>query len=223
MSENKVVALIPARFGSKGLPNKNLLEIAGKSITELAVIQGEHVADIVILSTDIPYFIDGKKFEKAMVHKRNEALASDRANMDDVILDVIEAYGLKDCTMILLQPTSPLRTISNIEECIEKFNMDDCELLMSVTETTDNGFKFGVIDNGRFKAIRSQSDLFKNRQELPSTYKHNGAVYVFNTDRVLKASTIASDNIKCVEMSVRESIDIDSFDDYELAKELYET
>lgn len=215
LSSKKICCLVPARAGSKGLAHKNLSIIEGKSLVDIAVELGLHAGFEVAISTDITIVL--KHYQGCEVHLRDRPapLCGDDAIMQDVIADAITALGLEEHIIILLQPTSPLRTQDQLQCAVAKYHDEHPSLLLSVKETPSSVLKFYVKDDkGRAQAIHDEAYLFANRQALPPVYQPNGAFYIFAGDDFL-ANGFNTNDICLFEMDAFTSCDIDDASDLE--------
>ena len=220
MEKSKLVVIVPARAGSKGLKDKNLRMLNGESLISIAIRQAHILSENVILTTDIP--------EAKIVcplpytyYLRNDALSGDKANMIDVIIDVIENEGLEECEIVLMQPTTPLRC-AELLTSFNSRNVEEDELLLTVCETDFNTLKSGTISHGQLVSHRDNEDFFANRQALPVTFKPNGALYKFHARDLLRAKSFNMKVLTPVIMSREESIDIDTLADIDRCKLLLE-
>lgn len=224
---NKVLSIIPARKGSKGLPNKNFIELWNKPLIHWTIKSSlkSNFIDNTLISTDSEQiFSYGKSFD-LMIRKRPQHLASDEAQMDQVLLNLfkneqslVEEYGY----MILLQPTSPLRTEKHIDDSfqtLKKFKNSDS--LISVVEQDNNVLKNLILsENGFLEEIDSKGYLFYNRQFLPKVFKPNGAIYIIKIKDFLNSGKLINALTIPFEMNTYESYDLDSIDDYKMIKKL---
>lgn len=190
----KTLAIIAARGGSKGLPNKNILDCAGKPLiawTIEAALQSQHV-DCVFVSTDSQAIADVAVQNGAWVpFLRSSGLADDKSSVIDVIKDVVAR--LKEQShefdyVLLLQPTSPLRTAQQIDQAVEKYfseKTDDADTLISVKKI-DSKFLWMLGEEGSSGYLFNHChvDLNDNsrRQSLPECYIPNGAIYLAKID-----------------------------------------
>jgi CMP-N,N'-diacetyllegionaminic acid synthase len=210
------VGIIPARKGSKGFVGKNLACIEGTPLYLRAVRQSLRLFDVTILTTDI----DGDQLQElpmeVNLHKRSAKNSSDTATMSAVLKEVITSCQLDNAEVILLQPTSPLRVDSDIIDAIRIYESNDFDLVMSVSQACNSVLKCGTLINGNFQAIRTNSDCFQNRQSMPTLYKPNGAVYVFNSSWFISNDySLCTSNIGASIMSIERSYDIDTKQDFE--------
>lgn len=211
---SSIVAIVPARNGSKGLVGKNTLPLHGVPLYLRAVQQGLRVVDRVLLTTDIEA-IDGSELPAGCVLCRRPAeLAGDYVPMAAVIRQLIEKYSLAHKTILLLQPTSPLRLDSDIESALELFASQQHSIVLSVVERDKAVLKYGTVHGARFTAMRMQNYCFSNRQQLPPVYGPNGAVFVFDANRFIDEGGFPCDNIGVVKMPMERSVDIDTLADF---------
>ncbi|MDC7249830.1 MAG: acylneuraminate cytidylyltransferase family protein [Sphaerochaetaceae bacterium] len=216
--KSKVVAIITARGGSKGLPRKNVLDLAGKPLivyTISAALQSK-VFDKVVVSTDDKEIRDVSLSLGVEVINRPSELATDTASS----LDVIEHALLKlkkseegYTHFMLLQPTSPLRKAEHIEEAWEKYLDENAVSLVSVTEVEHPPQKMLVETSGGVEPLTKWEELTKPRQSLPKAYLPNGAVYICKVEEFLKTKNIFEKPLKILKMDKKSSIDIDSMND----------
>lgn len=213
LDSERMIAIVPVRAGSKGLPSKNTMPVAGMPLYLHAVTQGLRTVGQVLLSTDIDEIGDGALPKGCMLCRRPPGLAVDSTPMDAVIKHLIKDRGLAGKTLVLLQATSPLRLDSDILAALELFRTRQYDMVLSVVERDRGVLKYGTLEGTRFTAMRSQSFCFFNRQQLPVVHGPNGAVYVFDADRFIDAGGFPCERIGAVEMPIDRSIDIDTLVD----------
>lgn len=207
------------RAGSKRFPGKNLARFRGKPLYRHTVDQALAAgAAKVAISTDIEEVLATDFDPRVILHRRPEALCGDETPIAAVIADVIEHCRLRDDLVVLLQATSPLRPGGAIEDCVALFDEagdDERAMVMSVTPVDDAILKYGLIESGRFHAMRANDDCFRNAQALPQVYKPNGSIYVFKAAGFMERSDFPSDAIISYVMDPAYSIDIDYPSDLE--------
>jgi len=213
----KVVAIVPARAGSKGFPGKNMQLFEGMPLYLRAALQGVRIAGRALISTDIDDVLQIEPPAGVNLSRRPDELAADTTPMEEVVKYVIEKESLYDFTLVLLQATSPLRRDADIYNALELFNNSDHDLVMSVVQKERGVLKCGTLNNGCFVAVRDPSYCFRNRQQLPEVYAPNGAIYVFSAKAFLDAEGFPVSSIGAVPMALEHSLDIDSKEDYEAA------
>ena len=218
-----VLAVIPARSGSKGLKNKNIKVIAGKPLiswTIDAALKSKHI-DKVIVSTD------SKKIEKiskehgaSVPFSRPKDLAEDATSSIDVMLHAVE-YFPEYKYIIMLRPTSPLRKYSNIDQAFELFlksNMDSC---VSVTKDKKTPFwSYSITNENSLISLFPNKEIPSTRQEIISTYNLNGAIYISNILNLKEKKSFISEKTFGYEMSDEVSIDIDDINEFRAASRL---
>ncbi len=218
--ENSII-LIPARAGSKGVPNKNSKPFAnGKSLVERAieVALAEFPKEKIILSTDDE--ILWKQAEKSgiTILKREEHLASDTAGMLEVMLDVVDKQATKPDFLILFQPTSPFRTKNHLKEALNLFQEGD-QALVSVNEPKGHPFYTLFQQEGEF-INKFQKNTIVRRQDLPAMYDVNGLIYIFEIESLRKESWVNFERIRPMPVSLFDAIDIDTEEDWFFAETL---
>lgn len=215
-----VVAFIPARAGSKGLPNKNIRNLSGFPLFYHSVLAASNsgIRDIYV-STDIEDIISLKS-DKFKSIKRPLSLANDTATMGEVINHFVNKELLQSTTIVLLQPTSPLRTTNDIHTALKLFSTESYSMVMSVTKADKSILKYGLLTENRFEPVSDPRYCFSNRQELPEVYRPNGSIYVFNSDYFRNTSEFPNKNIGSFVMPREYSLDIDTLDDFYACEKL---
>lgn len=207
------VVVVPARAGSKGYPNKNLATFDGEPLALRALHQGLRVSDSVIMTTDIQEFHALSVPENCLLVRRPDHLAGDTVSMEEVLIDLCCSCGLVSRTIILLQPTSPMRSDTDILQAVEVYLTGRFSLVASVSRANSEVLKMGMVSDGQYTPMKNASYCFSNRQNLPPVYRLNGAIYIFSTDELLKKNSFPTDAIGVYEMPADRSIDIDTEDD----------
>lgn len=219
----KTLYLIPARGGSKGIPGKNIKPLAGKPLICYTIDAARGVAadEDICVSTDSLEIKDiVEKHGLTVPFLRPYELSTDEASTEDVIKHALDFYrqkGLDYELVVLLQPTSPLRTGFHIREACKKFS-GELDMLVSVCEAKANPYYvlFEEEENGFL--FKSKDANFTRRQECPVVYELNGAIYIINL-KSLKEKRIKNFNkIKKYEMERASSIDIDDEFDWLVAE-----
>jgi len=210
-----MVALIPIRAGSKGLPGKNIRALAGRPLYLHAVEQALRVVGRCVISTDIPQVLHAVHPQGCTGLERPAALAGDAVPMDAVIDHAINALQLEAHLIVLLQVTSPLRSDDDLRAGIALAAGGDFDLVMSVTAAERSVLKWGRLEAGRFMPVSDPAYCFTNRQSLPAVFRPNGAVYVFDAASFLRNGGLATERIGAFEMPAERSADIDTLEDLE--------
>lgn len=212
-----ILAIIPLRAGSKGLPGKNLKPLAGKPLFRHSLDQAKRVVGNCAVTTDIHELWDSESELQCKVVRRPPQLALDETPMAPVLwhlFDQLRERSALPKTAILLQATSPLRTDEDVRRAINLYNMGEFDLVMSTVIADPGILKFGIAEDGRFIPVSNPQYCFSNRQSLPQVVRPNGAIYVFSPETFLEIGSFPTGSIGTIEMSVSASIDIDSRDDF---------
>lgn len=217
------VAIIPARGGSKGVPGKNVRFLGGKPLIAysiLAALECPHVSRCLV-STDDQEIKQTSIQWGAEVIDRPAEFATDTAQCQDVVRHVLSVLGretdLPDL-MVLLQPTSPLRTTRHLQRCMDSFLQGNYASAVSVTETEHHPYKCLVTLDGKLAPLHDNASLSMPRQLLPSAFRQNGAIYVVRTKEFLAHNSFYIPPAMPFIMDRQESIDIDSEIDFFLAE-----
>lgn len=225
INNQSVLAIIPARGGSKGLPGKNIKPLAGKPLiawTIEAAQQSQYI-DKVILSSDDEQIIEtAKQYGCEVPFIRPTELASDTATSIDVVLHALENVSAHDL-IILLQPTSPLRDAHDIDAALEYMvekNADSCASVC--TPDKSPYWMYHTNDNGTLIPLINTELNANQRQQLPAVYALNGAIYINQTLQIQKTRKFVDSNTVAFSMSKTHSVDIDDFEDFQVAKCLLE-
>jgi CMP-N-acetylneuraminic acid synthetase len=220
----KYLAIIPARGGSKRLPNKNILNLNGKPLIVWSIEaakKSKYIDDIVVTS-DSDKILEIAKKNNIIALKRPEKLATDCATTVDVIRNVIENMNEKYEYLVLLQPTSPLRNEKHIDEAIELLETKKADAIISVCEMEHSPLWSNVLpDDLSMKNFLRKDIKNKRSQDLEKYYRINGAIYISKIDKFLKQNTLFLDeNIYAYIMNRKSSVDIDDEIDFKLAEVL---
>ena len=228
MNSVRSLYLIPARGGSKGIPNKNIKPFCGESLVSRAVRQALDCAspdDSIFVSTDSPEIAkEATRHGLKIPFLRPDDLASDTASTYSVILHVLDEFKKADRNfdrVVLLQPTSPFRTNEDIKTA-EKLWNPDIDMVVSVTESKSNPYYnlFETSPDGFLKISKGNGD-FNRRQDAPKVWEYNGAVYVMTVDALLKSPISKFKKIIPFEMPAYRSIDLDTPQDWLIAESLF--
>lgn len=219
------LGIIPARGGSKGVPRKNIREIAGKPLIAFTIEQALQSRSIktVVVSTDDADIADVSRAYGAEVLLRPESLAQDDSPVINAVEHVANHYQ-NFSNFALLQPTSPLRTAEDIDSCVDLFNRFG-KTVCSVVKVEDAhpARMYRLHENPDFAVITSlQPELADTRrQDLPPYYHRNGCVYVFSS-RAVEVGRIIEDQMIPYVMPAERSLNIDSQLDFLVLKTLVE-
>ena len=220
IQQRSVLALVPARGGSKGLPRKNVLPLCGKPLIAWSIeaARRSRYVDRIIVSSDDQEILDAARGAGAEVpFVRPPALATDEASSMDVALHALDAVGQSYDYLVLLQPTSPLRRAEDIDGCLEACLKYDAPSCVSVTEPDKSPFWMYTEDaRGRLVPLFPGRDTDR-RQELPVVQALNGAVYVSRTSSLRAHRKFLSAETVAWHMPRARAVDIDSDLDFRIA------
>jgi CMP-N,N'-diacetyllegionaminic acid synthase len=216
------LAIIPSRSGSKRLVNKNILDLNGKPLIEWTILESlkSKYLDDILVTSNCNVSLDIAKKHNINTIKRPEELASDTAICFDYIKHAIKNSPQQYDYIVLLQATSPLRTVEHIDSAIELVFEKDAKSVISVSKMTHNPLWSNTLDaTASMKDFVSKELANTRSQDLPQYYRLNGAIYISETDSLLKTKDFfQGENSYAYIMSERDGIDIDTELDYEVAK-----
>jgi len=222
MTGSNVLGLIPARGGSKGVLRKNIRELAGIPLIAHSIHAARDATaiDSVVVSTDDEEIAEVAESHGARIpFMRPPELATDEAPTAPVITHALETLhdaGEEYDAFVLLQPTSPLRTVTHIDEAYSLYEDSDADSVISVYPTYDT--RWERTPEGAKKL--NYTDAAKRRQDRDPEYVTNGAIYVTNVDLFLQTEEPITGTTKLYEMTERESVDIDTPFDLWLAEQI---
>lgn len=216
----RVLALIPARGGSKGVPGKNICALAGKPLiawTIEAAQQAVCVDRVVVSSDDAAIVAVARQWGAEVPFVRPPELARDDTPGIDVVLHALAC--LPDVEwLVLLQPTSPLRTAHDIDAAVARCWEAGAPACVSVTEApTPPWWLFRLTADGRLQSFLPDRQRPQRRQDAPTLYALNGAVYVARTDWLRRTRSFLTAETVAYAMPAERSVDIDTPLDLEIA------
>ncbi len=218
------VAIIPARGGSKSIPRKNIRLLNGKPLVYYAIKEAQHSRYVhrVFVSTEDREIAEIAKGYGAEVIPRPVELAQDDTPSLPVYRQVIKY--LEDMensypdVVVLLQPTSPLRKVEDIDGAIEKFLHTNCDSIVSVCEVEHPPHWMYTLEGDRLKPIIEGGETITRRQNAPKVYRLNGAICVTRSQFIMNQNTVVGHNTGAYIMSTERSVDIDTELDFRLTE-----
>ena len=222
------IAVIPARCGSKGIPFKNIVDVCGKPLIQYTIdaamyLKRKRILDDVIVSTDCEKIAQiSKNLGASVPFLRPSNISDDKSTSVEYLLHMLEHFESNNVfydSIVLLQPTSPLRTVKDIESSIQAFELNKSNSLISVYKEESinsllmykkNGENAVPLDNFQNTGIR--------RQDYEDIYIRNGAIYIVDSLYIKHNKRIVSSRPIMYEMSKVKSINIDTNDDLFLAR-----
>lgn len=220
----KRIAIIPARSGSKGLKDKNIIDLCGKPLIAYSIEAALETGlfDHVIVSTDSEHYAEIAQHYGAEVMMRGEALSNDKATTFMVLEDILKNRLQESIDyFVLLQPTSPLRTSKHITEAIEKFEakIENFDFLVSMKEAEHAKVLVNPIDDD--ESLKYFDTDFSNyRRQGYKDYSPNGAIFIAKPDSYLEQKHFFGAKALSYIMSAEDSVDIDSALDLVVAKSI---
>jgi CMP-N-acetylneuraminic acid synthetase len=217
-----VLAIVPARGGSRGLPHKNLLSLAGIPLVARALLAARncpHTTGCVLTTDDAEIRAIGVEYGIEVINRPAE-LAGDLATSQAVVRHVLEVVSSASPLpeyFVLLQPTSPFRTGAHIAACIEAFFQSDAQSAISVTEAKESPFKAFVEKGGVLQPLFDVGKLHAPRQTLPRVYNQNGAIYLAGSHAFLRTNRFFIPPVMPFVMDPESSLDIDTALDWRIA------
>lgn len=220
----KILYVIPARGGSKGIPGKNIKPLAGKPLINYTVDVARQLAedkDICVTTDDAEIINAVERSGLKVPFVRPAELATDKSGTYEVLLHAIDFYkkqGINYDTLVLLQPTSPFRTVEDVKACLNLYTQD-IDMVVSVKPATTNPYynAFETDEDG-FLHISKGNGNYTRRQDVPKVWEYNGAVYVINVESLLKMPLGKFPRRRMCEMSLEHSIDLDTPTDWLIAE-----
>lgn len=221
-----MIAIIPARGGSKGLPGKNIknlngIPLIGHSIN--AALKSDSISRVIVSTNDKEIANISKDFGAEIPFLRSRDLADDNSMVMDAYLYTLdklsENTGIKEESFVALLPTAPLRLAEDIDGAVSIFTEKNADSVISVTEAEVPIEWYKKVEgNGQLNDYISGSNAVRNRQKYDDAYIPNGAIYIFKTELLRKTRQYYHDKTYAYIMPRDRSVDIDHPFDFELAE-----
>ena len=231
--ETGLIAILPARAGSKGVPGKNKAIVGGAPLIEYAIasaLASAAVEATVLTSDDTEILERYANRAGVFVVRRPPVLASDTATSEDTVAHAVdqweEAGGWPPRALVLVQATTPLRTGADIDRAYELFMRSGCESVISACRV--DGIRhprvmFRVRDDGRSDPFLPDETTRKTRRDWEELYQLNGAVYIVSAGYFRRERRLRSRNPVIYEMPWERSVNVDVFGDLVIARALIES
>jgi CMP-N-acetylneuraminic acid synthetase len=208
---------VPARGGSKGLPNKNLLPIAGEPLVARAVriaLEAE-LLNGVVCSTDSDEIVAAAAAAGAEVVRRPAELAGDDSPTEDALIHVLDTLGTEPDYVVTLEPTSPLRTARLIDECVRRAIENDADAVITVAPSVES---WGRLENGVFRHLDPAAP--RRRQLRTPLYRESSTVYVTRSSYLRAARSVLAEPLYAVVVDEHEAVDVNTAEDVAVAEAL---
>lgn len=226
----KGIIIIPARGGSKGIKNKNIVNVAGKPLIYYTIRPAlsalkNHLVSKVVVSTDSPQIAEiSQKLGASVPFLRPERISGDKAKSIDLVIHALDFFKKKGADydfVVLLQPTSPLRSYEDIEGAVTLFRKHNCDGLISVCReerVDETELYYKQKDVGMPLSPNHNQGI--RRQDLKELFIRNAAIYITSAEYLKKENKIISDNPLLFEMPLNRSLDIDTKKDLENVRKI---
>lgn len=225
-NDKKILAIIPARSGSKGLKDKNIKLLHGKSMIAYTIETAikSNVFEDIVISTDSQVYADiSIEYGASVPFLRPDYLSTDEATTNDVVeytIKELERIGKLYDYFMILQPTSPLRKVEDILGAVELLSEKDANSIVSVCETEHSPLYMNTLDETLSMKEFLPKNVKTRRQELPKYYRLNGAIYLCKVDYFLKYKDLYRERSFAYIMDKVRSVDIDDEIDFRLAESI---
>ena len=221
IGEKSVLAIIPARGGSKGVPRKNIRNVAGKPLIAWTIEEAKkskYIDKLILSSDDAEIIAVAREWGCDAPFVRPAELSQDSTPGIEPVIHALRIFPEYDY-VVLLQPTSPMRTVEDIDGCIELCVSKQVTACVSVTEPDKSPYWMYTVDSSdKLRKLIDVDSIYTHRQHLPEVYVLNGAVYVMKTMELNMYRSFLIDGTIAYVMAKESSIDIDSEYDVALAE-----
>lgn len=220
----KILIIIPARGGSKGIPHKNIKPLAGKPLIHYTIDVARQIVpdeDICVSTDDTEIIKCIEAYGLIVPFVRPEELATDTAGTYEVLLHALNFYERQGKTydiVILLQNTSPFRTAEHVREALNLYT-SELDMVVSVKECSANPYYCVFEENeGGYLHVCKGAGNITRRQDAPKVYEYNGAIYIINAESLMKMPLNAFPHRVKYVMDSESSIDLDTMFDWKMAE-----
>ncbi|MBU3822732.1 acylneuraminate cytidylyltransferase family protein [Flavobacteriaceae bacterium XHP0103] len=223
----RILAIIPARGGSKGIPNKNIKLLQGKPLLAYTVEiarQSNYFSELIVSSEDASIIDMAKQYGVRAPFVRPKGLAQDDTPTIDVVIHALKWYKKRSVffdAVCLLQVTCPFRTIEFLEASIAKFIESGCDSLVSVQRVPHKynpHWTFELNEAGYLEIATGDDTLISRRQELPVAYHRDGSIYITKTDVILNQHSLYGKQMAFMESPEEHEVNIDTPEDWHKAE-----
>jgi CMP-N-acetylneuraminic acid synthetase len=225
----RILGIIPARGGSKGVPGKNIKLLNGKPLLQYTAeiaLESQRLTAVILSSDDTQIITVAKSLGIQVPFLRPEQFAQDTTPTIDVIIHVLRWYENQAIffdAVCLLQVTSPFRTVAFLDKAIEKFFASGCDSLVSVQKVPHQynpHWTFEVNTQGNLKIATGEETIISRRQELPEAYHRDGSIYIMKTEVLLQQHSLYGKSISFIESPREFYVNIDTVADWETAEQM---
>lgn len=223
----KILGIIPARGGSKGVPRKNIKLLNGKpllSYTTKVSLESKLIDTVIVSSEDDEILSAAEDLGVEVPFKRPQELAKDDSKSIDVVIHALDFYkqqGINFDAVCLLQPTNPFRSLDFLNQSIEKFINSNSDTLLSVLKVPHEynpHWTFIPDNDGNLKIATGEKEIIPRRQDLPEAYYRDGSIYITKTEIILANKSFYGDSITFIDASNEINVNIDTQEDWDKAE-----
>ncbi|MGE3609171.1 MAG: acylneuraminate cytidylyltransferase family protein [Bacteriovoracaceae bacterium] len=226
MANKRVLGVIPARGGSKGVPGKNIKDLAGKPLIAYSIeaaMKAKCLTDLIVSTDDEKIAEVAKKFGGKVPFLRPGELATDKAlsieAINHALIEMEKLTGAKYDYVVLLQPTTPFRTADDIDAAFAKLEEGNCDSVVSLVDVGANHpARMYEIKNDELVSIMDEGVTMKPRQELPPIYIRSGDVYMTKRDLALEKKSMMSGICRPITIPRERAVNIDGIQDFHMAE-----
>ena len=225
----RILAIIPARVGSKGVPKKNIKLLGGKPLIEYTsrvALKSNLLTKVIVSSDDDEIIKVSESLGLEAPFKRPNNLAEDKSPTLPVILHALDFYKSKGeffDAVCLLQVTSPFRTVEFLDKAIQKFIVSKSDSLISVQEIPHEynpHWSFELIENENLKIATGETKIIPRRQDLPKAFHRDGSIYITKTSILKEQNSLFGNKIAHIVSPKEFYVNIDTMDDWQKAEKL---
>ncbi len=217
------IALIPARGGSKGIKNKNLVKINNKPIVDIAIDYAisSKLFSKIILSSDNKKILNRAKKKNIIIHRRSKKLSSDHSLLNDTILKITSTYNLKkEYILIILEPTSPLRNLDDLKVATKKIIKNNLDSYCTFAESFISPYRIWDISKNNLKPFLTNKNSWGPRQSFKQYYQPIGNIIAIKLKKFSKKKKILFGKMGYSIVPKKRAFDIDSIDDLEIVRKI---
>ncbi|MFC2051134.1 cytidylyltransferase domain-containing protein [Chloroflexota bacterium] len=226
MKEKKILAVIPARGDSKGMPGKNTLDLLGKPVIAYTIetAQQSKYLDRIVVSTDDEKIAEvAKEYGAEVPFIRPAELAEDDVPLIPDVLrhaakELARSENFDAEIIVMLQPTSPLRQARYVDLAIDKLLNTKCDWVTTVSEAHPHPFRMRRMKGDKLEPLFEAENIWAQRQDLPPVYHLSGAVYVTWKEVIMGEEVFLDKDWRGVIMKEEDAIDIDTLTDFLVAE-----
>lgn len=220
-----VLIIIPARGGSKGIPRKNIKSLNGKPLIYYAIDTARAItvdANICVSTDDEEIKSVVEAYGLRVPFLRPDELSTDTAGTYEVLLHALDFYekqGRQFKVVLLLQTTSPFRTVEQVKEALALYDRSNADMVVSVKECSANPY-YNVFEedkDGYLHVCKGEGNIFR-RQDAPKVYEYNGAIYIMNAASLKHTHMHKLPHRVKYIMDVKSSFDLDTMEDWQMAE-----